>query len=55
MNKQEIEQRIIEISKSIEQSAANHNAWIGRLEEAKYMLQSIVEAELKCISTDVVE
>lgn len=47
MDKQELEARIIEINKALEQSAANHNALLGRLTEAQSWLKSIFEKELK--------
>jgi hypothetical protein len=45
MKKEEIEKRIADISMAIEQSAANHNALLGRLGEARYVLEEMVKKE----------
>lgn len=45
MNKQDIENRILEINQALEQSAANHNALLGRLTEAQSWLKVIFEKE----------
>lgn len=42
-----LQQRILEIAKAIDQSAANHNALMGRLDEAKYMLTQYDEQNFK--------
>lgn len=42
-----LQQRILEIAKAIEQSAANHNALIGRLDEAKFCLTQLDEQNFK--------
>lgn len=49
LSKQDMEKRIGEIMQAIEQSAANHNALIGRLNEAKEMLVKFVEIECNAI------
>ena len=41
MNMQELEARIKELAQAIEQSMANHNALIGRIEEAKFILSEL--------------
>ena len=35
-----LEKRIEEIKKSLDQAAAQYNFWVGRLEEATYILQN---------------
>ena len=35
-----LEKRVEEIKKSLDQAAAQYNFWVGRLEEATYILQS---------------
>jgi hypothetical protein len=49
VDKQAIIARIEEIGKAIEQSLAQHNALVGRLNEAQYILQSMeaFEKDLK--------
>ncbi len=42
--KEEIEKRIAHIQSAVEQSIANHNALLGRLEEAKHCLSLLEEA-----------
>lgn len=39
MNIEQVKERIKEITHAIEQSAANHNGLLGRLNEAQHMLQ----------------
>lgn len=41
MNKEQLEARIKEIATAIEQSAQNHNALLGRLSEAQFMLEEM--------------
>lgn len=41
MNKEQLEARIKEITNAIEQSAQNHNALLGRLSEAQFMLEEM--------------
>lgn len=38
--KELLESRIAEIKKSLDQAAAQYNFWVGRLEEATYILQN---------------
>lgn len=45
MNKELLEQRVKDIQAAIDQSAANHNALMGRLEEAKFILSQFKEPE----------
>lgn len=45
MKKEEMEKRISDISMAIEQSAANHNALLGRLNEARYFLDEMLKKE----------
>jgi len=40
----ELEQRIKDMAKALEQSVANHNALVGRIEEAKEILAAMVKA-----------
>ncbi len=49
MNIEQLESRIKEIESAIQQSAANHNALLGRLLEAQYALENInaIQAEAK--------
>jgi hypothetical protein len=49
VDKQAVIARIEEIGKAIEQSLAQHNALVGRLNEAQYILQSMeaFEKDLK--------
>ena len=44
MLKEDIEKRIQELTQFIEQSAANHNALLGRLNEAQNLLSMIEKA-----------
>ena len=46
MNKEQLEAHIGKLNQAIEQSAANHNAMIGRREAYKEMLAMMVELEL---------
>lgn len=39
MTKEQLVERIVELQNALEQSAAQHNALLGRLEEAKHMLK----------------
>lgn len=41
MTKEQLEIRIEEIKKSLEQSAANHNALLGRLAECLHTLEMV--------------
>ncbi len=45
MIKEELEKRITEINQALEQSAANHNALLGRLTEAQSWLKVVFEKE----------
>lgn len=45
MMKEELEKRILEINQALEQSAAHHNALLGRLTEAQSWLKAIFEKE----------
>ncbi len=49
LSKQDMEKRIVEIMQAIEQSAANHNILIGRVNEAKEMLAKLVENECNAV------
>jgi hypothetical protein len=46
MNLEQVKDRIKEIATAIEQSAANHNALLGRLGEAQHILQLLEKAAL---------
>lgn len=49
MSKQELESRVEAILKAVEQSAGNHHALLGRLEEARHwLLGATVEATSVC-------
>lgn len=39
-----LEQRIKELTLSLEQTVANHNALVGRIEEAKHILDGLKSA-----------
>ncbi len=41
----QVEQRVEEITKAVEQSIANHHSLIGRLNEAKYLLELLKAQE----------
>ena len=43
MDRESIVQRVKDLTDAIEQSVANHNSLIGRLNEAKYLLQQFDE------------
>ena len=43
--KEVIENRIREIENAIQQSLANHSALVGHLDEAKFLLESILKLE----------
>jgi len=45
MDKQAVIARIEEIAKAIENSLAQHNALVGRLNEAKYILEQMEKFE----------
>lgn len=45
MDKQSLISRIEEITKAIESSLAQHNALVGRLNEAQFILQKMEEFE----------
>ena len=45
MDKQAVIERIAEIGKAIENSLAQHNALVGRLNEAQYILQQMEKFE----------
>lgn len=45
MSKQIIETRVAELQAALEQSAANHNALVGSLNEAKALLAQVEKAE----------
>jgi len=53
MDKQALIERIEEIGKAIEQSLAQHNALVGRLNEAKYMLEQMEKFEQDVASRNV--
>lgn len=44
MKKEELEARILELSKAMEDTKANFNAIVGRIEEAKHMLSFLENA-----------
>lgn len=54
MNMQEIKDRVEEIKKVIEQSAANHNSLVGRLQEAEFLLQKMQDFEKSVVETEAV-
>lgn len=41
MNKEQLMARVEEVKKALEQSAANHNALLGRLAEAEHILKEM--------------
>jgi len=41
MNKEQLQHQIAELEKALQQSAANHNMIIGRIEECRYWLAEI--------------
>ena len=41
ISKETFVQRVEDITRAVEQSMANHNALVGRLEEAKFFLSEI--------------
>lgn len=45
MKKEDLENRISEIAKAAEQGLANYHALIGRLNEAKYILEEFQKGE----------
>lgn len=53
MDKQAVVSRIEEIAKAIEQSLAQHNALVGRLNEAKYILEQMEKFEQDVASRNV--
>lgn len=54
MKREEILARIDEIKKVIEQSVANHNSLIGRLQEAEFLLQKMDEFEKNVVDAETV-
>ncbi len=44
--KEHFEKRIAEIAKAVEESLSSHNALMGHLSEAKWMLEQFLAAEL---------
>lgn len=52
MTKDVLTERIKELVMSIEQSAANHNILIGRLNECKEQLQELLDKEPKGFLSD---
>lgn len=54
MKREEIIARIDEIKRSIDQSAANHNSLIGRLQEAEFLLSKLEEFEKQVVDAEVV-
>lgn len=52
---EEIIKRIEELTRNIEQSAANHNMLVGCLQEAKNMYQVIMTKEEKKEPEDIIE
>ncbi len=63
MTKEQLIQRIEELKHGLEQSAANHNSIIGRLQEAQFVLEKMEEfqnelvlenecADIECIQQD---
>jgi hypothetical protein len=54
MDKQAVVERISEISKAIENSLAQHNALVGRLSEAQFMLQQMEKFEQDLAAKNVV-
>ena len=53
MDKQAIVERIAEIGKAIENSLAQHNALVGRLSEAQFILQQMEKFEQDIATRDV--
>ena len=43
--KDKLQQRVLQLQAAIEQSAANHNALLGRLSESKEILEEIEKEE----------
>jgi hypothetical protein len=52
MDKKAVIARIEEIGKAIENSMAQHNALVGRLNEAQYILQEMEKFEQDCKARD---
>jgi hypothetical protein len=53
MDKNGVIARIGEITKAIENSLAQHNALVGRLSEAQYILQEMEKFEQDCAARNV--
>ena len=46
MNKEQLQHQLAELEKALQQSAANYNMIIGRIEECKYWLGEIEKKDL---------
>jgi len=53
MDKTALLSRISDLGKAVEQSLSNHNALLGRLAEAQYMLQLLEKFEADCKSGNI--
>ena len=53
MDKQAVVERIAEIGKAIESSLSQHNALVGRLNEAQYMLQLMEKIDQDLINRNI--
>jgi hypothetical protein len=53
MDKQAVVERIAEIGKAIESSLAQHNALVGRLSEAQFILQQMEKFEQDLAVKDI--
>lgn len=52
--KLDLENRIKELTAVVEQSFANHNALVGRLAEARSLLESFLKTEAEKVEQDAV-
>jgi hypothetical protein len=53
MDKQAVVERVAEIGKAIENSLAQHNALVGRLNEAQYILEQMEKFEQDVASRNI--
>ena len=55
MNREQLVARLQEISMELERSAANHNGLLGRLQEAKEMLEKLDAESVPEVQGEVVD
>jgi hypothetical protein len=53
--KTELEQRVEDIAKAVEASAGQHNGLVGRLNEAKFILEQMAASELKALAEKAID